>query len=88
MSKNMRGWSVWCGVGYIDERHEEILDLTKTEAIRLAFKKSKEWPRVLVIQWGSKYPRGITVAGIEYGRVSGRIFEQMPEKLFAEVMEV
>ena len=73
------GWSVWCGIGRIDESHEEIRDLTKAEAIQIAFQKSNEWPRVLVIQHNAKHPRGITLGGIEYGRISGRIFDEVRE---------
>ena len=88
MSKNMNGWGLWCGVGCIEESHEEIRDLTKTDAIKLAFQKSKEWPRVHVVQYGAKYPRGAIVAVIEHGWISGRIFDEMPEKLFAEIQEI
>lgn len=77
--RNMRGWRLWCDVGSIAEAHEEIRDLTKEEAIKKAFEKSKEWPRVLVQQFNSKYPRGATVAGIVYGRISGKLFAEIPE---------
>lgn len=85
---NMKCWGLWCGVGTIEESHEEMRDLTKKEAIKLAFQKSKEWPRVHVVQHGAKYPRGAIVAAIEHGRISGRIFDEMPEKLFAEIQKI
>ena len=74
--RNNCGWSVWCGVGHIEEAHEEITDLTKAEALKLALQKSEKWPRVLVIQHSAKHPRGITLGGVEYGRISGRIFDE------------
>ena len=74
-SMNRNGWFLWCGVGTIAENHEQIENLTKQEAIEEAVRKSYEWPRVLICQKSAKYPRGITLAGIQYGRMSGKILE-------------
>lgn len=74
--REIRGWFLWCGVGTVDEAHEKVCGLTKTEAIEQAMQKAAEWPRVLVCQKSAKYPRCVTLAGIEYGRLSGKILEQ------------
>ena len=75
MSRRLCGWFIWCGVGTVDEAHEETCNLTKAEAIELAMQKAYEWPRVLVCQKSAKYPRGVEHAGIEYGRMCGKILE-------------
>jgi len=64
-------WLVWCGVGAIDEKHEQIDNLSKKEALITAKSMAEIWPRVVVGQVNSKYPRGIWRGGIEYGRKSG-----------------
>lgn len=64
-------WFVWCGVGKIDEKHEQINDLSKKEALVTAKSMAETWPRVLVGQVNSQHPRGIIHGGIEYGRKSG-----------------
>lgn len=74
--REIRGWFLWCGKGTVDEEHEEVRNLTKAEAVVQAMQKATEWPRVLVCQKSAKYPRGVTLAGIEYGRMSGKILEQ------------
>ena len=71
MSRNLRGWFVWCGVGTIDEVHEEIGNLTKKEVLAIAENMAEKWPRVLIGQQCAKYPRGVYRGGIEYGRHSG-----------------
>lgn len=73
---NKHCWFLWCGVGTIAENHEQIENLTKQEAIEKAVRKSYEWPRVLICQKSAKYPRGVTLAGIQYGRISGKMLEE------------
>lgn len=64
-------WFVWCGVSTIDEKHEQINNLSKKEALITAKSMAEIWPRVLVGQINSRHPRGIIHGGIEYGRKSG-----------------
>lgn len=71
MRVNLHGWFLWCGVGTIDETHEEVSNLTKQEALKQAELMAGKWPRVLIGQRSSKYPRGICRGGIEYGRRCG-----------------
>lgn len=73
--RETRGWFLWCGIAGITEKHEEIRNLTKAEVIERAMQKATEWPRVLICQKSAKYPRGACFAGIEYGRMSGRMLE-------------
>ena len=73
--REIHGWFIWCGIGTVDEKHEEITGLTKAEAIEQAVQKAAEWPRVLICQKCAKYPHGVELGGIEYGRMSGKIFE-------------
>lgn len=77
MNRNLRGWFVWCGVGTIDEVHEEIGNLSKKEALIITENMAKKWPRVLIGQQCAKYPRGVYHGGIEYGRRSG--IAEIPE---------
>lgn len=69
--QNLKGWFVWCGVGTIDEEHEKIQGLSKKEALITAKFMAEKWPRVLVGQVNSRYPHGVELGGIEYGRKSG-----------------
>lgn len=71
MSVNKHGWFLWCGVGTIDDLHEEVRNLTKAEALTMAETMAEKWPRVLIGQVCAKYPRGIYRGGIEYGRRCG-----------------
>lgn len=64
---NRNGWFVWCGV----EKHEEVRNLTKAEALQIAGLMAEKWPRVLIGHRSSKYPRGAYLGGICYGRRSG-----------------
>ena len=68
---NRNGWFVWCGVGTVDEKHEEVQNLTKKDALQIAENMAEKWPRVLIGQRSSKYPRGAYLGGIVYGRRSG-----------------
>lgn len=75
MMRNLRSWSIWCGVGTVEEKHQEISGLTKAEVISMAEECAKCWPRVLVGQKSARHPHGIILGGICYGRKSGKIFE-------------
>lgn len=68
---NRNGWFVWCGIGTIDEAHEETRNLTKAEALKMAESMAEKWPRVIIGQICAKYPRGVCLGGICYGRRSG-----------------
>lgn len=69
--RNMRGWFIWCGVGTVDEEHQETSGLTKAEALSVAESMAEHWPRVYIGQKSAKYPRGAILGGIVYGRHSG-----------------
>lgn len=65
MIRNLRSWSIWCGVGTIGEKHEEITGLTKAEALSMAEEAAKCWPRVLICQKSARYSHGVELGGYE-----------------------
>ena len=69
--QNLKGWFVWCGVVAIDEKHEQINDLSKKEALITAKSMAEKWPRVHVGKIDSHYRNGVILGGVEHGRKSG-----------------
>lgn len=58
-----KNWIVWCGVGTVEENHQEISGLTKAEAISMAEEAAKCWPRVLAFHKSNRFPYDVEHGG-------------------------